>query len=118
MPMLPLIALLGMLLALPGVAMARDDGRWAGASPQMRAWFSSVKSKNGVPCCDIADGHRTDYDMRDGAYWVPIEGQWYRVPDAAVLNDVGNPTGDAVVWYSIYSGTQPVIRCFVPGAGT
>jgi hypothetical protein len=33
-----------------------------------------------------------------------------------VLDTVGNPVGDAVVWYSIY-GDHVVIRCFVPGSG-
>jgi len=40
-----------------------------------------------VPCCDISDGHRTDYDVRDGAYWVPIEGQWMAVPERAIIRD-------------------------------
>jgi hypothetical protein len=37
-----------------------------------------------VPCCDISDGHRTEYDFRDGAYWVPIEGQWMAVAERAI----------------------------------
>ena len=35
---------------------------------------------------------------------------------AAVVDGEGNPTGDAVVWYSEYNGTV-YIRCFVPGDG-
>lgn len=97
--------------------LAKDQTRWSDISPKTRAWFQSVKTKDGVSCCDIADGHRTEYDMHDGAYWVPIEGKWLRVPDEAVLKDAGNPVGEAIVWYSIYSGAKPVIRCFVPGNG-
>lgn len=80
----------------------------------MREWFHNVRSANGIPCCDIADGHRTDFDMRQNLYWVPINGNWMRVPPDAVLKNAGNPTGGAVVWYSDYGG-QIFIRCFVPG---
>jgi hypothetical protein len=41
----------------------------------IRSWFNSVQSPKGVPCCDIADGHRTDYNMRADEYWVPIDGE-------------------------------------------
>lgn len=102
----------------PPAQLTKDQSRWSDVSPKTRAWFSMVKSKNGVPCCDIADGRRTEYDMREGKYWVPINGNWMPVPDDAVLKDAGNPVGDAVVWYSIYGGAKPVIRCFVPGSGT
>ena len=64
----------------------------------------------------MADGHRTDYDMRQDAYWVPIDGKWMPVPSEAVVPNADNPTGDAVVWYSKY-GERVVIRCFVPGGG-
>jgi hypothetical protein len=104
------------VLAIATPALAHDNGQFANVSPSVRAWFKSVKSQHGVPCCDIADGHRTDYDMRKNQYWVPINGNWMPVPPDAVLNDAGNPVGDAVVWYSIY-GDHVVIRCFVPGSG-
>jgi hypothetical protein len=104
------------VLAVCTPALAHDNGQFSNVSPSVRAWFKSVKSQHGVPCCDIADGHRTDYDMRKNQYWVPINGTWMPVPDEAVLNNVGNPIGDAIVWYSIY-GSHVVIRCFVPGGG-
>lgn len=103
-------------LAICTPALAHDNGQFSNVSPSVRAWFKGVKSQHGVPCCDIADGHRTDYDMRKNQYWVPINGDWMPVPPDAVLNDAGNPVGDAVVWYSIY-GDHVVIRCFVPGNG-
>ena len=68
---------------------------------------------NGVPCCDESDGHRTSYDVRAGAYWVPIEGQWMQVPERAVIRDQGNPVGEAVVWYVHHRGSI-IISCFVP----
>lgn len=97
-------------------AAAHDNGQFTNVSPAVRTWFHNVKSPHGIPCCDIADGHRTDFDMRENRYWVPINGTWMPVPAEAVLTDVGNPVGDAVVWYSIY-GDQVIIRCFVPGDG-
>ncbi len=104
------------MLFSSAAALAYDNGQYTNVSPQVRAWFKSVRSSHGVPCCDIADGHRTDYDMRENAYWVPIDGNWMQVPNDAVVRNTDNPTGDAVVWYSKYGG-HVVIRCFVPGGG-
>jgi hypothetical protein len=106
--------LLGLLLSFGLEAQAFDNGQYANVPDNVRAWFKSVRSPRGVPCCDIADGHRTNYDMRENAYWVPIEGKWMQVPETALVPNSDNPTGDAVVWYSKY-GERIFIRCFVPG---
>lgn len=97
-------------------AVAHDNGQFGDVPPQVREWFHNVRSAKGIPCCDIADGHRTDFDMRQNLYWVPINGNWMPVPPDAVLKDAGNPTGGAIVWYGVYGG-QVIIRCFVPGGG-
>jgi hypothetical protein len=110
------LALLALLLLAAGGAQATDQGQFENIPDNIRSWFKSVKSPKGVPCCDISDGHRTDYDMRDGSYWVPIEGQWTQVPDGAVILDAGNPVGEAIVWYVHHRGSI-VISCFVPGGG-
>ena len=111
------IALAGALItALLTPVLARDNGQFGNVPPDIRAWFKSVRSKNGIPCCDIADGHRTDYQMRESHYWVPIDGKWIQVPEHAVVDNSGNPTGDAVVWYTQFNGSV-FIRCFVPGGG-
>lgn len=107
-------AVFAFLICTP--ALAHDNGQFNDVPDTVRAWFKSVKSQHGVPCCDIADGHRTEYDMRSNQYWVPIDGQWMPVPPEAVIRDSGNPVGDAVVWYSSY-GDHVLIRCFVPGGG-
>jgi hypothetical protein len=106
-------ALLSCLTALAGAASAFDNGQYDHVPPDIRAWFKSVIAPNGVPCCDESDGHRTSYDVRGGAYWVPIEGQWMQVPDRAVIRDQGNPIGEAVVWYVHHRGSI-IISCFVP----
>jgi hypothetical protein len=105
-------------------ASAIDNGQFGDIPANVRAWFKSVRSPHGVPCCDIADGHRTDYDIRSDGFWIPnpaITGEWMRVPPEAVVHDAGNPVGEAVVWYVINqpaAGKPDVyIRCFVPGGG-
>lgn len=107
------LALLMYLLTLGGVSFAFDSGQYENVPADIRAWFKSVIAPNGVPCCDISDGHRTEYDFREGAYWVPIEGQWMAVPERAIIRNRGNPVGEAVVWYVHHRGSI-VISCFVP----
>jgi hypothetical protein len=100
-------------MALTTAAEAVDRGQFDNVPDNVRSWFKAMISPSGVPCCDIADGHRTEYDVRDGAYWVPIEGLWWEVPARAVIRDGGNPVGEAVVWYVHHRGGI-VISCFVP----
>jgi len=111
------IALLASLSALGTTAFAFDNGQYENVPPDIRAWFKSVMAPNGVPCCDISDGHRTDYEVRAGAYWVPVNGAWWRVPDHAIIRNAGNPLGEAVVWYVNFRGSIE-IRCFVPADST
>jgi hypothetical protein len=107
------IILLACLSALTSAALAFDNGQYENVPADIRAWFKGVTAPSGVPCCDISDGHRTEYDFHEGAYWVPIEGQWMAVPDRAIIRDRGNPVGEAVVWYVRHRGSI-VISCFVP----
>jgi hypothetical protein len=103
-------------------AIAMDRGQFANVPLEVREWFEHLRSPNGVACCSYADGHRTGYDMRQGQYWVPIEGQWYAVPPEAVIK-TANPVGEAVVWYLEYADefatVLPTYRilCFVPSDG-
>jgi hypothetical protein len=109
------LALVALVICTP--ALAHDNGQFGDVSDAVRVWFKNVKSPHGIPCCDIADGHRTEFDMRQNQYWVPINGNWMPVPAEAVVQNTGNPVGEAVVWYSAF-GDHVVIRCFVPGDGT
>ncbi len=97
-------------------AAAMDRGQFESVPENVRTWFKNVRSPHGVPCCDIADGHRTDYQMRSDGYWVPIDGEWMPVPPEAIVENAGNPVGQAVVWYSHFN-ERVFIRCFVPGGG-
>ncbi len=79
------IVTIALVVALAGAAHAFDNGQY-----DIRAWFKGVVSPSGVPCCDISDGHRTAYDQRGGAYWVPIDGLWWQVPERAIIRNQGN----------------------------
>lgn len=85
------IVMMVSLCALASAAQAVDRGQFENVPDNIRSWFKAIISPSGVPCCDIADGHRTEYDVRDD----------------------GNPVGEAVVWYVHHRGSI-VISCFVP----
>src|SRR5215831_12695872 len=88
----PLIASLVFCAVSAAAAIAMDRGQFANVPPEVREWFEHLRSPNGVPCCSYADGHRTGYDMRQGQYWVPIEGEgctWRRTPRFAPTQNIG-----------------------------
>ena len=64
---------IGALIFVSGTALAVDRGQFENVPDDIRAWFKGVRSLEGAPCCDISDGHRTNYDVRAGRYWVPID---------------------------------------------
>src|SRR5258706_4589513 len=108
------LVLLMSLTLFTGAANAVDRGQFENVPDDIRAWFKGVRSQDGVPCCDISDGHRTEYDVRAGAYWVPINGLWWRVPEKAIIRNAGKPLGEAVVWDVSLRG-KIENRRFVPG---
>jgi hypothetical protein len=97
---------------------ARDRGRFANSSPEMKAWFESLKSGQG-PCCSDADGTAVsdvDWQSGNGHYRVRLDGEWVDVPDDAVITEP-NRVGRAMVWpLRGYLGLT--IRCFMPGSMT
>lgn len=100
-------------------AASRDlDGRYANNPPGIKEWIRGLKDKNGQGCCDTADGYpaEVEWDNDTGKYRVRIDGEWYVVPDAALIDNVPNLLGYATVWYWRENG-KPKIRCFIPGAG-
>jgi hypothetical protein len=116
------------IAVLIGMARAADVGQIPpNTSPAVREWFRGVQSQSGMLCCDIADGHLTDYEVRSDGYWVPFEGKMYPVPPQAVVKDSKNPFVTGIVWYRVdhqYSNDERLqvtgiyIRCFVPGGGS
>lgn len=123
---LRLAAILGLALAIVLAGMrfapARDlDGRYA-ASP-LKQWFDSLRSGKG-PCCSDADGSAVsdvDWESKDGRYRVRLEGQWWDVPDDAVITEP-NRAGVTMVWPVFYRSLGALqrieIRCFIPGSMT
>ena len=119
---LGVVLVVGGRIAAPGTAGARDlDGRYAN-SP-LKQWFDSLHSGKG-PCCSDADGTAlsdVDWEVKDGRYRVRIEGQWWDVPDEAVIKEP-NRAGRTMVWPIYYNATNhPLrveVRCFIPGTMT
>ena len=114
---------IGLAAAVFGAAQAMDREELRDVPPHIRLWFESMRSPTGKPCCSYADGHRTEYDMRQNQYWVPINEVWTAVPPEVVIYDQGNPFSEAVIWYNpVYKNGQPTgehhILCFVPGGGS
>ena len=100
------------------VAHAHDHSR-----PELNNWFEGLKSGKG-PCCSDADGTAlsdVDWEAKDGHYRVRIEGQWWDVPDEAVIKEP-NRAGRTMVWpiyYRAIGGPLRLeIRCFMPGTMT
>lgn len=114
--------LLGSHVLAPHTAAARDvDGRFAN-SP-LHGWFESLHSGKG-PCCSDADGTAlsdVDWEAKEGHYRVRIEGEWWDVPDEAVITEP-NRAGRTMVWPVYYrsatSALRVDIRCFMPGSMT
>ena len=112
----------GSHILTPQGAAARDvDGRYAN-SP-LHGWFESLHSGKG-PCCSDADGTAlsdVDWEAKDGHYRVRIEGQWWDVPDEAVITEP-NRAGRTMVWPVYFRAVDTLlrveIRCFMPGTMT
>lgn len=105
-------------LSCPPAVVARDRGQFANSSPELKAWFDSLRSGKG-PCCSDADGSAVsdvDWESNAGHYRVRLDGNWLDVPDEAVIT-TPNRVGRTMVWpIRLESGV--LIRCFMPGSMT
>ncbi len=131
------LLLFGVIWLLSNAANGRElyPGQYAQYSDQERAWFKSVRSPRGVPCCDIADGHVSTWKSggNESGYLVAIDNRdeqtgwtWVEVPLEAVVRDTVDPEHQTIVWYVEQEGyvdengdrhRKFYIRCFVPGSG-
>jgi hypothetical protein len=112
----PVAGATSLLLLLSQVVTARDNGQYAATSPELKAWFDSLRSGKG-PCCSVSDGTAVsdvDWESNNGHYRVRLEGQWIDVPDEAVITQP-NRVGRTMVWPM---PGHPVVsvRCFMPGS--
>lgn len=97
---------------------AHDLGQHAQVSPEINTWIEGLTDDKGRGCCATADGFKpeeVEWDMTQNAYRVMIGGEWFNVPDGAVIKEA-NKIGYAIVWYYKDSG-KLFIRCFLPGSG-
>jgi hypothetical protein len=106
-----------MFCAVSATAAAMDRGQFNNVPPAIREWFENMRSPKGIMCCSYADGHRTGYDIRQGQYWVPIEGEWYPVPPESVIK-TENPVSEAIVWYRPQYGAEGIFRVSRASNGT
>ena len=108
---IPIAAAL-VLLAIGVNARAHDHSR-----PGLNDWLKSLTSKKNVWCCDGNDTDAIDaWETKGERYRVRFRGQWFDVPDDAVV-DGPNKGGDALLWMNKgYSGIS--VRCFMPGSMT
>lgn len=116
--------LVGLLLFVTWDRVAGEWEQYRLTEPQMN-WFRSVHSKDGVPCCDLADGHPTEMKRREDGIYIPdplhISGPWLLVPKEAMTVPLNNPVGVATVWYVVQTSQTDqniYIRCFVPESET
>jgi hypothetical protein len=103
---------------LSHAVMARDNGQYAATSPDLKAWFDSLRSGKG-PCCSDADGSAVsdvDWESSSGHYRVRLDGKWLDVPDEAVITSP-NRVGRTMVW-PMRGEAGILIRCFMPGSMT
>jgi hypothetical protein len=70
-------------------------------------------------CCQKSEAKAlddSDWDTKDSHYRARLNGDWYDVPDNAVVKEP-NLVGQALVWVYAYGGAL-TIRCFLPGTMT
>ncbi len=84
------------------------------ARPERNDWLKSLHSKSKAHCCDGNDTDAIeDWETKDSRYRVKFRGEWYDVPESAIV-DGPNRGGDALLWMNKgFSGSS--VRCFMPG---
>jgi hypothetical protein len=115
MSLISYIFIIFLFLVVP--SLAHDHNK-----PNLDDWFGQLKSGKGL-CCSGKDGTAlsdVDWDTKAGHYRVRIDGEWWDVPDEAVVTEP-NRDGATMVWpmrsWDSTKGTLVItIRCFMPGA--
>ena len=102
-----------LFILFAGLAHAHDPNR-----ADLDKWFQGLSSKQGGLCCHGREAKElddSDWDTKDAHYRVRLNGNWYDVPNNAVVKEK-NLVGRALIWISFnYSGGGVTIRCFMPG---
>jgi hypothetical protein len=100
------------LVSLSIPAHGHDRGR-----PELDGWFMGLHANNKTWCCDGKDTDPIEeWQTRAGGYRVKFRGEWFDVPEGAIV-DGPNKSGEALLWMNKgYSGLS--VRCFMPGSMT
>lgn len=112
----PALATVGVVIVLfllmSTVGRAHDHAR-----PALTDWLKSLTSKDKALCCDGTDTDAIeDWETKDNRYRVKFRGQWFDVPESAIV-DGPNKGADALLWMNKgYTGFS--VRCFMPGSMT
>ena len=94
-------------------------------TPAQNNWMKTLRSPTKSLCCDENDGDFTSQAIKPGAdgklhWFATIKGEWYEVPDDAIVTDTPNIVGRPLVWYLQWIGVEGKlvtrVRCFLPGA--
>jgi hypothetical protein len=97
-PVLIIAVIFGWLLWIlfGGLVHAHDQHR-----ADLDGWFNSLRSEQaGGFCCNGKEAKQlddSDWDTKDAHYRVRFEGNWYDVPEKAVVKE-RNLLGRALVW--------------------
>jgi hypothetical protein len=112
------ILLIFVLLFKPYLAQALPPSATPGPNS---GWYESLRTPEGNSCCSLADCRHFPVKIMDGHYQVLYQDKWMAVPDAAVLKNQDNPTGDYVTCiqreYYYEGALTPRILCFVRAPG-
>lgn len=113
---LTIVALIVFLMVLHHrFAHAHDHER-----PELDDWYHGLHSAAGAWCCEgkeaihLAD---IDWESKDGHYRVHVDGQWWDVPEGAVIS-APNRDGRPLVWMNGGYQGHTGVRCFMAGSMT
>ena len=106
------------LVASVAVSQAGESAHHRHSSPEVKSWIEGLTNDSGMNCCSVADGYTpnaVEWDIGARRYRIKVDGDWYAVPESAVIKGP-NLLGHAVVWlYFELDFDEPYIRCFLPG---
>jgi len=81
--------------------------------PEMNEWLTGLHSKDRTWCCTGNDHDPLDdWNASGDHYRVKYQGEWYDVPDEAVVGGP-NKMNEALLWMN--KGIGRSVRCFMPG---
>lgn len=87
--------------------------------PDLDDWYHGLHSDAGAWCCEGKEANHladVDWESKDGHYRVRVDGQWWDVPEGAVITKP-NRDGRAMAWMNGGYQGHIGVRCFMAGSG-